>query len=66
MMCARESRRWVSEREVRRERWWVNWLDSVGAAVVKDCFANDMPGGVMGGQSCELERGEKTERAGGG
>ena len=34
----RESRRWVSEREVRRERWWVNWEAEDGAERVRDCW----------------------------
>lgn len=33
---ARESRRWVEEREARRERWWENWEESVGGVVERD------------------------------
>jgi hypothetical protein len=32
----RESRRWVEDLEDRRERWWENWEDRVGAVVVMD------------------------------
>lgn len=35
---ARESRRWASDLEVRRERWWVNWEVVEGAVRVRDCW----------------------------
>lgn len=39
---ARESLRWESEREVRRERWWVNWDEVEGAELCKDCWPRMM------------------------
>lgn len=33
----RDSRRWVSDLEVRRERWWVNWVLLEGAERRRDC-----------------------------
>lgn len=34
--------RWESEREVRRERWWVNWDEAEGAELCKDCWPRMM------------------------
>lgn len=36
--CERDSRRWVSDLEVRRERWWVNWVLLEGAERRRDCW----------------------------
>lgn len=36
--CERDSRRWVSDLEVKRERWWVNWVLLEGAERRRDCW----------------------------
>lgn len=41
--CARESRRWVEEREERRERWCENWAERFGALVEMDWWARTIP-----------------------
>lgn len=39
---ARESRRWVEDREVRRERWWENCEEVDGALAERDWWARTM------------------------
>lgn len=40
---ARESRRWESDLDDRRETWWVNCVLEVGALSVRDCWFRTIP-----------------------
>lgn len=44
---ARESRRWESDLELRRETWCVNCVFEVGAFKVRDCWFRTIPRGLV-------------------
>lgn len=45
--CERESRRWLSDLDERRERWCWNWLEEVGAETWRDCWLRVIAEGIQ-------------------